>query len=159
MNPMVMLGLRLRYWLWDRWTFDRTHSSNEDPIHSLFGLSKAHYYVVPRTVLQSMPESWQQRFVRCIEELDQSMQWYDHLPRDAKYEVRLVERESMEKLPPGAMKQVDAQLKSWPVAYEPSWDEDFEGDRLKIHGDPLKEYHRGARRILPQNQILYGRLD
>jgi len=45
-------------------------SSASDPrtIHEAFGLSYASYLVIPRLVLQSMPEDWQVRFVAMIDE-------------------------------------------------------------------------------------------
>jgi len=36
---------------------------SKEPIHNYFGLSYANYLVLPRSVLQSMPEDWQERFV------------------------------------------------------------------------------------------------
>ena len=35
-------------------------------IHEYFGLSYANYLVVPRVVLQSMPEEWQRQFVELL---------------------------------------------------------------------------------------------
>jgi len=42
---------------------------DDEPIHLYFGLSYAHYLVLPRTALQSMPIEWQRRFVDCLREL------------------------------------------------------------------------------------------
>ena len=39
-------------------------------IHDWFGLTYASYLVLPRSVLQSMPDEWQERFVEMLEELD-----------------------------------------------------------------------------------------
>lgn len=39
-------------------------------IHTFFGLTYANYLVLPRTLLQSMPEEWQHRFVDCLRELE-----------------------------------------------------------------------------------------
>lgn len=44
-------------------------------IHNHFGLSYANYLVVPRVVLQSMPESWQHRFVELLEEVEEAIDW------------------------------------------------------------------------------------
>lgn len=41
-----------------------------EPIHEFFGLSYANYLTLNRTVLQSMPLEWQERFVACLRELD-----------------------------------------------------------------------------------------
>jgi hypothetical protein len=40
------------------------------PIHTWFGLSYANYLVLPRTVLQSMPQDWQERFVALLGEVN-----------------------------------------------------------------------------------------
>jgi hypothetical protein len=41
-----------------------------EPIHTWFNLTYANYLVLPRSILQSMPLEWQQRFVKCLRELD-----------------------------------------------------------------------------------------
>lgn len=44
-------------------------------IHDWFELTYAQYLTIPRTALQSMPLKWQERFVKCLEELDNSIDW------------------------------------------------------------------------------------
>lgn len=39
-------------------------------IHTWFELSYASYLTLPRSVLQSMPEDWQEKFVTLLEELE-----------------------------------------------------------------------------------------
>lgn len=63
---------------------ERHHSASSEPIHSWFELSYAQYLTIPRTVLQSMPEHWQRRFVECLEELDAAIEWR---PTDGQYWV------------------------------------------------------------------------
>jgi hypothetical protein len=41
----------------------------DGPIHTWFELSYASYLTLPRSVLQSMPLEWQERFVACLDEL------------------------------------------------------------------------------------------
>lgn len=41
-----------------------------EAIHLWFNLTYANYLVLPRAVLQSMPDEWQERFVTCLDELD-----------------------------------------------------------------------------------------
>lgn len=41
-----------------------------EAVHGWFGLSYASYLVVNRSLLQSMPDEWQRRFVACLEELN-----------------------------------------------------------------------------------------
>lgn len=55
-------------------------------IHRWFELTYAQYLTIPRTALQSMPLEWQDRFVRCLDELDVTIDW---LPEDGHYWVKL----------------------------------------------------------------------
>lgn len=92
------------------------------PIHNWFELTYAQYLTIPRSVLQSMPIEWQQRFVECLEQLDEAIDWR---PKNGCYQVRL-------------MDEVE------------EWDED-EGRSVEGWGkeldDPLADYQRGRRRI------------
>jgi hypothetical protein len=58
----------------------------EEPIHLWFELSYAQYLTIPRSVLQSMPAEWQKRFVQCLEELDELIDWR---PKAGQYWVQL----------------------------------------------------------------------
>lgn len=58
----------------------------DEPIHEWFELSYAQYLTVPRSVLQSMPKEWQDRFVKCLVELDKKIDWR---PREGRYWVKL----------------------------------------------------------------------
>jgi len=42
---------------------------DEEHIHSYFGLSYANYLVLPRSVLQSMPNRWQKDFVELLHKI------------------------------------------------------------------------------------------
>lgn len=58
----------------------------DEPIHYWFGLSYAQYLTIPRSVLQSMPIEWQERLVGCLEELNETIDWWSS---DGCYWVRL----------------------------------------------------------------------
>jgi hypothetical protein len=58
----------------------------KEPIHEWFELSYANYLTIPRTALQSMPVNWQERFVKCLEELDEKLDWR---PETGRYFVTL----------------------------------------------------------------------
>lgn len=58
----------------------------DGPVHAWFELSYAHYLTVPRSILQSMPREWQDRFATCLQELDDALPWR---PREGRYWVRL----------------------------------------------------------------------
>jgi hypothetical protein len=59
---------------------------DQEPIHTWFELSYAQYLTIPRSVLQSMPTQWQQRFVDCLNQLDESIDWR---PKSGRYWVKL----------------------------------------------------------------------
>jgi hypothetical protein len=44
-------------------------------IHDFFELSYAQYLALPRSVLQSMPQDWQYRLVKLLDELDDKYEW------------------------------------------------------------------------------------
>ena len=55
-----------------------------DAIHTHFSLSYANYLVLPRTLLQSMPDAWQTRFVRMLDQLESAFQ---HVEMPEAYKV------------------------------------------------------------------------
>jgi len=61
---------------------------DKTPIHDWFELSYAEYLTIPRSVLQSMPVEWQERFVKCLEELDETIDWR---PETGRYMVYLTD--------------------------------------------------------------------
>ena len=42
---------------------------SSEAIHGYFGLSYANYLVMPRVVLQSMPDEWQEKFVVLLNQI------------------------------------------------------------------------------------------
>lgn len=60
-----------------------------EPIHEWFELTYAQYLTIPRSVLQSMPAEWQERFVTCLRELDSAIDWR---PEEGRYWVRLKDK-------------------------------------------------------------------
>lgn len=97
---------------------------DNEPIHEWFELTYAQYLTIPRSVLQSMPVEWQRRFVQCLEELGETIDWR----------------------PQGLHQQYRVALWEWGEV----WDED-EGelveDWIREVDDPLMDYQRGRRRI------------
>lgn len=61
-------------------------NDNKTDIHTWFELSYAQYLTIPRSVLQSMPEEWQHKFVSLLEELDNTIDWR---PESGRYWVQL----------------------------------------------------------------------
>lgn len=54
-----------------------------------FSLSYANYLVLPRSLLQSMPDEWQERFVTCLEQLNLAFHDTEQAPA---YDVRVLKR-------------------------------------------------------------------
>ena len=42
---------------------------DDQPVHTMFGLTYAGYFTVPRATLQHMPVEWQRKFVKLVSEL------------------------------------------------------------------------------------------
>ena len=57
-----------------------------EAIHNWFELSYAQYLTIPRSVLQSMPDEWQNSFVKLLNELDEKIDWR---PENGHYWVKL----------------------------------------------------------------------
>jgi len=55
-------------------------------IHNWFELTYAQYLTIPRSVLQSMPDEWQNKFTALLDELDETIDWR---PQDGCYWVHL----------------------------------------------------------------------
>lgn len=56
----------------------------DGPIHAWFGMTYANHQVLHRSMMQSMPTEWQERMVRCLEELQVA---YQHLPQAEAYDI------------------------------------------------------------------------
>jgi hypothetical protein len=57
-------------------------------IHTWFNLTYANYLVIPRSVMQSMPEEWQFKFVALLEKMDETG-WRERLPDASFYQVEM----------------------------------------------------------------------
>ncbi|MGW4270808.1 hypothetical protein ACWEGQ_00220 [Streptomyces seoulensis] len=60
-----------------------TAESRED-VHGYFGLSYANYLVLPRTLLQSMPDEWQHQLVGLLNQFHDA---FEHVPQAETYQV------------------------------------------------------------------------
>jgi len=60
---------------------------DDQPIHSFFGLSYANYLVLPRSVMEAMPASWQRQMVHLLERVGEK---YGHLYSSHLYDVKMV---------------------------------------------------------------------
>lgn len=117
-----------------------------ETIHTWFGLSYANYLVLPRTLLQSMPDAWQQRLVALLEEFEGA---FAHVEQSEAYDVtpgRVVVAEDL-----------DDRQRLWTgVTEEATVLYDRNGDELHPHArvvvpepDPVPHYNRGRTHIEP----------
>ena len=64
----------------------RGYPDCSEPVWDWFELSYAQYLTVPRSILQSMHLKWQKKFVKLMEELDDTIDWR---PKTGRYWVQL----------------------------------------------------------------------
>lgn len=143
----------------------------DGPIHTHFGLSYANYLTLPRTLLQSMPIGWQERFVACLDELATA---FRHVPQAEAYEVTTGTVHAVSELsdadlnaancsvdwyggeePPAGLDSDD--LNEWqhkhetdPVYYDRHFNEIDPDTRVLVPAaDPVPHYNRGRTNIAP----------
>jgi hypothetical protein len=127
-----------------------------EAIHGHFGLSYANYLVLPRTLLQSMPEAWQARFVALLNEMGEAFQ---RIPQADAYEVTAGRSMLLDEM-------TESQLHAAGIDVEGD-DEDGPGSETRYHRrsdgqelsgqdygfvpgvDPVPHYNRGRTRIQP----------
>jgi hypothetical protein len=126
-------------------------------VHTFFELSYANYLVLPRTLLQSMPEEWQERFVGMVQEMEAV---FAHVPQAPAYLVTAAEEREV-----GALtKQERRQLGIFEdregeelVYLTPGGDELDPWHRvLRPITDPVPHYDRGRTRIAPAGPTVEG---
>lgn len=135
----------------------QTPDTMREDVHTYFGLSYANYLVLPRTLLQSMPETWQHRFVDLVNELHDA---FEDVKQAPTYQVL-----AGETMPLNEMS--DAQLEAAGITVEGSDpdDPDYEtlyhrrSDGAELTGDdygfvpgedPVPHYNRGRTRVEPR---------
>lgn len=130
-------------------------------IHEWFSLTYANYLILPRSVLQSMPLEWQDRFVSCLRELDRAfghLDWPDYDVRALKREREHIDHEDCPSCD-GTGLVLDGGL---PAEPEQSCDEclgegTIEAERWEtaeevgIREDPIPHYNRGRTRLEPES--------
>jgi hypothetical protein len=85
-------------------------------VHRYFGASYSNYLVVPRTLLQSMPDWWQAAFV-CL--LDHKDELFGHVPQAQAYEVTAATERVVSELGPELLAEAGI-TESWHGGQTPS---------------------------------------
>jgi len=128
-----------------------------DAIHKHFGLSYANYLVIPRTLLQSMPDEWQTPFVALLKVLEDA---FTHVPQADVYDVTagkedlLRDMTETELFQAGVEVSGDDELGHGPdtVYRRISDGEELDGDSYGFRPgkDPVPHYNRGRTCIEPR---------
>ncbi|MEU5596626.1 hypothetical protein [Streptomyces sp. NPDC020298] len=142
-----------------------------DAIHTHFGLSYANYLVLPRTLLQSMPDAWQTKFVALLDEMREA---FDHVPQAEAYRVEAATEHIVSEMSHDLLEEAGIEenwydeavpedlspfdLAEWRAEHEmdaPTY-YDRDGNEVDPHSrvllpvpDPVPHYDRGRARIEP----------
>jgi hypothetical protein len=128
-----------------------------DAIHKHFGLSYANYLVIPRTLLQSMPDAWQTQFVALLKALEDA---FAHVPQADVYDVTAGKEDLLRDMTESELFQAgvevtgDDELGHGPdtVYRSIKTGEELEGDSYGFRPgkDPVPHYNRGRARVEPR---------
>lgn len=130
-----------------------------EAVHDFFGLTYANYLVLHRTLMQSMPDEWQNRMVQCLNELDEA---FRHVEKAETFYVKaaresevweLSESERLQCLD-GVVEEIDtddegADLDDPIFTVGGREVEGWERVLLPVD-DPVPHYNRGRTHIEPQ---------
>lgn len=145
-------------------------------IHTYFGLTYANYLVLNRSLLQSMPEEWQHKFVEMLGELDDE---FSHIETAQCFEVVAGVEDYAENYSIEDLKERFGITPTWEVpeldeddpGYDDAWDEfhcevewiNARGENLGRVGrfvkpceDPVPHYSRGRTRITRHSELSSG---
>jgi hypothetical protein len=135
---------------------DEVMELNEtEAVHGWFELSYSNYLVLPRSLLQSMPDEWQRRFVGCLRELDEA---FEHLDQPEGYQVEAgswvyVSEASEEQLTAAGV-TVSEDDERRPYYWNESGDEMHEVERIFVKGtDPVPPYNRGRTHVDRKDEL------
>ena len=130
-----------------------TDIPSADAVHHFFGLTYASYLVLPRVLLQSMPDDWQSRFVQILNEYDDA--------------VREIKQAPVYDVTPGRETEVteltEIELRHLGITVKEPDEDDPDGDTVYLDAegremdrwetvlvpitDPLPPYNRGRTKL------------
>lgn len=129
-----------------------------EAIHLHFSLSYANYLVLPRTLLQSMPDVWQARFVAMLDELREA---FRHVPQAEAYKVEAAKEYIVEEMTNAQLYAAGIEVENDDTDYGPGPETTYhctqDGREVDRHervllpvADPVPHYNRGRTRIEPR---------
>lgn len=138
---------------------------DNEAIHDYFGLSYKNYLVLQRTLLQSMPGWWQERFVALLNDLEEA---FGHIEMPPAYKVEAADEVEVGSLTDAQLellgisrREVDCTVDhdhetgsrdcSDHVLYDSAAETDMAADHLVLFParDPVPHYNRGRSRVEP----------
>jgi hypothetical protein len=140
-------------------------TTEHEAIHTWFGLTYSNYLVLPRTLLQSMPDLWQAKFVALLEEMQRA---FAHVDQAEAYKVEAATEHELGGLTFREMSSLGISEREtqctldhdhgWgfdcdtAYVYDSAGEADMPGDRLVLLPckDPVPHYNRGRTRIEPR---------
>lgn len=124
-----------------------------EAVHGWFGLSYSNYLTLPRTLLQSMPDEWQHRFVACLNEMYDA---FSHVKQADCYTVQpAVEREVCD-LSDDELKQIGYSKNDDCTCF--AFVDDASGETIRIPADCLHEttyYDADANEVSHDYRVLW----
>jgi hypothetical protein len=138
--------------------FNKRPRSEE--VHTWFSLSYSNYAVLPRTLLQSMPDEWQYRFVALMDELAAE---FRHVEQADGYEVTAGHWVYVNECSDAELKLAEVTCSDddpdYPEGAETVW-WGRDGDELQGHdyvfvpgSDPVSHYNRGRTYVAPASVL------
>lgn len=112
-----------------------------DAVHGYFGLTYANHLVLERTLLQSMPDDWQNKFVALLDQMEAA---FSGVPRASGWLVLPIDEVAVYE----AMWEFRDSADVWASDEE----EDAAYVRIALAnrtGDPVPYYDRGRARVTP----------
>lgn len=151
----------------------KDHEIELDAIHKHFGLSYANYLVLPRTLLQSMPQEWQTKFVALLKVMEEA---FEHVPQAEVYKVEAATEHEVCGMTDEQLKQAGItadwyrgepvpedlspfDMAEWRAEHENSEGPTYSRDGVELDGgdlvllpatDPVPHYDRGRARVEPR---------
>lgn len=126
-----------------------------ESIHGWFGLTYANYLVLPRSVLQSMPEDWQDTFTDCLKQLRKEfgyLDWPHYDVRALAREPRLISRQWCEHCD-GEGEDANGVDCGYCDGKGYTVEDRYEtAEEVGIRTDPIPHYNRGRTKIEPKGR-------
>ncbi|WP_399559506.1 hypothetical protein OIA45_48770 (plasmid) [Streptomyces chartreusis] len=129
-----------------------------EAIHLHFSLSYSTHMVLPRTLLQSMPDEWQARFVALVDEFHEA---FRHVPQPEGYKVQAAKEYIVEEMTSDQLYAAGIEVENDDTDYGPGPETTYhsteDGREVDRHErvmlpvpDPLPHYNRGRTRVEPR---------